>query len=221
VRLYSYVVAHDFGFAPNPFYGICTLATCKPGIRNGAKLGDYVIGTGCTRHKSSGRLIYFMRVEKIEVFDEYWADPNFELKRPFLSGSKMRAFGDNIYHRDPTTEEWVQASSFHSQPDGRPHAQNIQHDTQSERVLIGSNFAYWGCSAPQIPPQFRNYDGDDICKQGQGYRVNFVPGLADAFVAWMQNLNQHGYIGQPQDWPRAVVNRHRKSFLGRPIATAK
>lgn len=33
MTLYSYVVAHDFGFAPNPFDGLCTLATCKPDIR--------------------------------------------------------------------------------------------------------------------------------------------------------------------------------------------
>src|SRR5712671_5339411 len=35
MRLYSYVVARDFGFAPNPFFGVCTLATCKPDIRKG------------------------------------------------------------------------------------------------------------------------------------------------------------------------------------------
>ena len=37
--LYSYVITRDYGFAPNPFGGICTLATCKPGIRNHAKVG--------------------------------------------------------------------------------------------------------------------------------------------------------------------------------------
>ena len=30
MRLHSYVVARDYGFAPNPFLGVCTLATCKP-----------------------------------------------------------------------------------------------------------------------------------------------------------------------------------------------
>lgn len=41
---YSYIVARDYGFAPNPFYGICTLATCKPIIRKHCEVGDYVIG---------------------------------------------------------------------------------------------------------------------------------------------------------------------------------
>src|SRR5262245_31415483 len=45
VRLYSYVVARDYGFAPNPFYGFCTLATCKPDIRRTADIGDWIVGT--------------------------------------------------------------------------------------------------------------------------------------------------------------------------------
>ena len=30
MTLYSYIVKHDNGFAPNPFHGFCTLACCKP-----------------------------------------------------------------------------------------------------------------------------------------------------------------------------------------------
>ena len=42
-RIYSYVVRYDSGFAPNPFYGYCTLATCKPDIRGrgGWRLGGW------------------------------------------------------------------------------------------------------------------------------------------------------------------------------------
>jgi len=200
VKLYSYVVAHDYGFAPNPFHGVCTLATCKPDIRHGADIGDYVIGTGSSAHKKTGYLLYFMRVEKIVTFDQYWADPNFACKRPFLRGSKMRAYGDNIYHHDSASGLWIQENSFHSMSDGSPHAGNIKHDTQSDRLLIGKDFAYWGCAAPRIPPHFRNYKGDDICKRGQGYRVNFVPGLAEDFVAWIRQIDQRGYVSRPLDW---------------------
>ena len=35
-RLFSYVVRYDYGFAPNPFEGCCTIATCKPQIRRAA-----------------------------------------------------------------------------------------------------------------------------------------------------------------------------------------
>lgn len=37
-------VARDYGFAPNPFFGVCTLATCKPRIRSVAQIGDWVVG---------------------------------------------------------------------------------------------------------------------------------------------------------------------------------
>lgn len=33
--VYEYVMTSDSGFAPNPFYGACTLACCKPKIRKG------------------------------------------------------------------------------------------------------------------------------------------------------------------------------------------
>jgi len=36
MKVYSYIVAYDSGFAPNPFHGICTLACCKPTIRRTA-----------------------------------------------------------------------------------------------------------------------------------------------------------------------------------------
>jgi hypothetical protein len=208
VKLYSYVVAHDFGFAPNPFHGACTLATCKPEIRKGAVLGDYIVGTGSARHKKTGFLVYFMRVEKILTFDEYWSAPEFECKRPSFSGNKLQAFGDNIYHRHAVSGVWLQANSFHSQSDGQPHQQNVKHDTQtSERVLIGEDFVYWGSAAPEIPPRFRNYLGDDICKHGQGHHVNLVPGLAQDFISWMRGLGRHGYIGRPLDWGRRRVIR--------------
>jgi hypothetical protein len=39
--LYVYAITRDFGFAPNPFHGSCTLATCKPELES---LLKWVIG---------------------------------------------------------------------------------------------------------------------------------------------------------------------------------
>ena len=78
MKLYSYVVARDFGFAPNPFFGFCTLATCKPKIREHASVGDWVVGTGAkVRYGYSGRLIYAMQVSEVLDFNTYWSDPRF------------------------------------------------------------------------------------------------------------------------------------------------
>jgi len=40
-QLYLYTLTDDSGMAPNPYYGTCTLAACKPRIRSGA--GNYAI----------------------------------------------------------------------------------------------------------------------------------------------------------------------------------
>ena len=45
--LFSYVVAHDGGSAPNPFWGVCTLVICKPDIRRVAQIDNWIVGTGC------------------------------------------------------------------------------------------------------------------------------------------------------------------------------
>lgn len=37
--LFSYCIPYDDGAAPNPFWGLCTLAICKPRIRRAAKEG--------------------------------------------------------------------------------------------------------------------------------------------------------------------------------------
>lgn len=44
MRLYAYTMTSDSGFAPNPFHGFCTLATCKARIRERATTGDWVLG---------------------------------------------------------------------------------------------------------------------------------------------------------------------------------
>jgi hypothetical protein len=78
-KLFSYVVDHDHGFAPNPFGGFCTLAKCKYGsskrnIVEMAEEGDWIAGTGGANLRKSaghGKLIYAMRVDEIIPLAEY------------------------------------------------------------------------------------------------------------------------------------------------------
>lgn len=50
-KLFSYVLRFDDGAAPNPFWGTCTLAICKPDIRRTANIDDWIIGTGSKNSK--------------------------------------------------------------------------------------------------------------------------------------------------------------------------
>jgi hypothetical protein len=151
-RVYMYVVDRDFGFAPNPFHGVCTLATCKPPIRKGANIGDWVIGMGGSRLKATGRCIYAMQISAALSFNEYWANPEFRDKRPVRNGSRVMMVGDNIYHRSDGETAWQQLDSHHSLDDGSPNPLNIEKDTKANRVLISRYFFYFGKDAPLVPP---------------------------------------------------------------------
>src|SRR4051794_15870802 len=175
MRLHSYVVARDFGFAPNPFFGHCTLCTCKPVIRRVAQVGDWVIGTGPKKRDRQGQLVFAMEVTETLSFEQYWSDPRFRRKRPTLWGSLKQAFGDNIYHRDLQSEEWSMLNSHHTLHDGSPNPANIGRDTNPPRALISANFTYWGGSGPTVPTKFRDFDGDDVVCDRQGHRSVFAP----------------------------------------------
>lgn len=146
--LFVYVIARDFGFAPNPFHGICTLATCKPGIRKSAAPGDWILGIGGKQLGEAHRkCILLMKVSDKISFQEYWNDARFSIKKPCRNGSHVKMLGDNIYHKS-ADGEWIQEDSHHSNPDGTINETNLSRDTGScDQVLISNHFFYFGKSA--------------------------------------------------------------------------
>ena len=195
-KLYSYIVARDYGFAPNPFYGFCTLATCKPQIRKRAEIGDWVIGTGSKSKGRHGYLVYAMRVTEAMSFDGYWTDSRFDRKRPDMYASMKKAFGDNIYYRDQETDGWRQLDSHHSHDDGTRNNRNVQNDTQVDRVLVSNDFIYWGGSGPLLP----TFRGESVCHRTQGHRCRFRNKVVEEFTMWLLGFNERGYCGTPIEW---------------------
>ncbi|WP_430262241.1 hypothetical protein [Neorhizobium sp. DAR64862/K0K3] len=194
-RIYSYVVEHDLGFAPNPFWGICTLANCKPIIRKHASAGDLIIGTGSADLQASDRLVYWMRIEEIVAFDGYWSEPRFARKKPNMNGSLMHRYGDNIYHTgDDGT--FQQLDSFHSEDDGSLSVANRMRDTgTTEKVLLATDFAYFGKSAAYIPEHMQF-----LIKKGPGHKCRFSDEQRDKIEAWLATLPERGYLGEPGHW---------------------
>ncbi len=199
MTLYSYVVARDFGFAPNPFHGMCTLATCKPNIRKTAEIGDWIIGTGAKKRNKQGHLIFVMQVSQIIPFNDYWEKEEYRQKKSNLKSSKKFAYGDNIYHNEPK-RGWVQEDSHHSFVGGLPNHHNINKDTGVDRVLVGDEFIYWGANAPPIPSQFRNYDGKDICTDRPSHKNKFSDALVHDFLEWALSFEERGFSGTPIEW---------------------
>lgn len=178
----SYVITHDYGFAPNPYGGMLTLATCKPVIRNNATLGDIVVATGSTKGAYGNKLIYVGKISEIVIMDKYFEDLRFESKKPRgTSGESCR--GDNIYYK--RGDKWLQLENkFHGED-------NMEHDLKSKNVLICEEFWYFGDKALEIPEKFL-----EIVKSGRGHKNISNQDVISDFLYWLNSYEQ-GRIGRP------------------------
>lgn len=203
LSVYRYVIDHDLGLAPNPFWGYCTLAVCKPNIRKSKslKIGDWIIGTGSRAlekrlKKSHGyyinKVIYAMEVSEILTFKEYWNDPRFFVKRPNVNGSLARMYGDNIYY--PIDNDWGQLNSAHSNSDGSMNADHLKKDLSGKNVLISNNFYYFGNNLIEVPEKFIK-----LFKNGVGEKKN-QPLLAIELIDWIKETQKKDITGDPIDW---------------------
>jgi Nucleotide modification associated domain 2 len=193
-----YVVDRDFGFAPNPFHGICTLATCKPRIRRVAKESDWVIGMGGARLKATGQCIFAMKVSRSITFDEYWTNSSYQDKRPVRNGSLKMIVGDNIYHK--SHGEWQQLDSHHSHPDGSPNIHNITNDTRSDAVLVSDHFFYFGSAAVEIPTPILQSLG---YKNQRSHRT-FESAAAQPLISFIEtNYTLNRVLADPFDFEAA------------------
>ncbi|HKW87884.1 MAG TPA: hypothetical protein VJN21_03920 [Candidatus Acidoferrales bacterium] len=183
MKLFSYVVEHDDGHAPNPYFGTCTLCRCKyrkhpGGRRNVVELAKeahergeivWVVGTGgadLRKSAGNGKLVYAMRVDEVLSRSKYYKDPRFAEKKPLASGSYKEQQGDNV----------------------PPHG---EFERDEQYVLVSRHFYYFGKNAPDIPPVFPNLE-----KKGRGFRSRFEDTYIDRFVRWIET-DKAGSRGEP------------------------
>jgi hypothetical protein len=154
-QLFSYIVDHDTGYAPNPFDKLCTLAGCKfcknahsrsrskPKRKNIVELaeaGDWIVGLGGSSKRSSGpgTLVYAMKVkEAIRL-------------RDYCQQHKKRA----------------DAQPARNQP--------------WRKALIASRYYYFGRHAVKLKPS--HYA---ILKVGRGFKNDFSENFIVEFVGWL------------------------------------
>ena len=122
--------------------------------------------------------------------------PAISRQAPRFAGKQEQAFGDNIYHKDLNSGLWLQADSHHSLRDGTPDPKNTGNDTKTDRVLISDDFVYWGGSGVEIP----EFDGINICKNGQSHRSIFSDQVVAACIGWLRSFEETGYCGRPLKW---------------------
>jgi hypothetical protein len=192
MRLYSYIVTHDSGFSPNPFWGWCTLADCKPEIRLTAKVSDWVVGLS---PKADGnRLIFAMQVKEIVLYCSYYNDIRFAAKIPDYSiGKVVYKCGDNIYKPLPNGD-FQQLQSMHSNGVYENKEKKV-HDLRGKNVLISKTFYYFGSNPLDLPKCL------DILKVGRGHKCIFPRDIISAFIIFITRQTA-GVSASPTYWPR-------------------
>lgn len=154
-KLYSYKMLRDTRFAPNPLFGVLTLATCKPALRRNAEIGNWIAGwtsKGIAHHPTEvgeEKLIYLARVTKKLPVTEYW--DAYPLKRPIYTDDTnvLERYGDNLYQPDESGNLILVRNVNH---DERKKAK----DLSGKYVLICEEFYYFSCLNPlDIPAGVR------------------------------------------------------------------
>ena len=164
--LYCYKMTHDTGFAPNPYHGVLTLATCKPTIRRCAEVNYWI--SGWTSNKVQGKsdeshftddtqeLIYLAKVSKKIPIEDYWENyPKKQQPTKSIEGGKkcfkscgksivvknddISFCGDNIYEPDANDP-----SGFKQHKNAHHNEQNKAHDLSGKNVLVCEEFYYFG-----------------------------------------------------------------------------
>jgi hypothetical protein len=200
--LFSYCIPTDDGAAPNPFWGVCSLAICKPKFRKNARLKDWIVGTGSKNSPIgdiSSSVVYTMcvtrrvtmrdydRISRIELPDKVpdWDNPDFR-----------RRVGDSIY--DFSTNPPTIRRSVHGERDRR-------RDLSGEYVLLSNHYYYFGDRPVQIPDELRS-----IIKTGRGHKRIEDAAIVEKFVMWLDSLEVTR--GEPIGGPQSAVQGSREAL---------
>jgi hypothetical protein len=199
MKLYSYIVTHDTGFSPNPFWGSCTLANCKPGIRRTAEVGDWIVGL--SRKVRGNRIVFAMTVEEILDYKHYYHDKRFAKKIPDFTKEKVICkSGDNIYKPLPNGG-FKQLRSMHSIGE-QENPMTKTHDLGGLNVLVGKKFRYFGASGPKLPPRL------ECLKVGRAHKNRFSRETITEFFQFISSYPQ-GVTAHPTNWPAGDSSWHQ------------
>ncbi|NJD33089.1 MAG: hypothetical protein FIB04_14520 [Gammaproteobacteria bacterium] len=208
-RLSSYKLSHDTGFAPNPFFGTLTLATGVPDIRQAASMDDWIAGFTSTQlcgdAVGTERLVFLMRVEEVLSIAEYFGDRRFARKIPSLAGGpEVHRHGDNIYQpicdRAAVPEHFEQLRNLHHWDHAHDceDARSKRHDVGGRRVLVATEFVYFGREALQVPDFAR-----PVVPRGSS-RIGVLTRdseLARAFIDFALARASRPVTAAPHEWP--------------------
>ena len=208
MKLLKYVITNDSGLAPNPFFGVCSLALCTPNHMNANLLpGDWIVGHSS---KATGhRLVYAMQLTKVLGMDEYFNQ--FPEKHPNPYGSIEQKYGDNMYFRE--NGRWLRL------PSAEHNSVESFRQDQGRRVYLAqgeNHFWYFGAANP-LPDLSGFADQFPWLIQGQqGFGYIHDAERIPVFTTWLSSLGQSGLRGQPRDQQAISTDRHLISIDPEP-----
>jgi hypothetical protein len=188
-QLFTYVITHDGGFAPNPFYGTLTLNCCKPDIRRHAQVGDWVAAfTAAGFPAGRGLLVYAMRVSQKMTMVEYeaWTHNHLPEKIPPQGGGLARherQAGDSQYNFD--TDPPTQRDGFHGPGEAAT-------DLSGGHTLLSGEYYYFGGRPVEVPEYLR-----PIIHKGRAHKWRPNEPYVEDFQAWLRSSYEPGIHGWP------------------------
>jgi hypothetical protein len=192
MNLYSYCLRWDDGAAPNPYWGICTLAICKPAIRRTAKINDWVVGLGSANSPLgdiSDQVVYAMRVTDIRSLWGYdiLCQSKHSSKVPdWWSVDFRRRVGDCVY-------DYSQGSPPRMRM-GVHDEVNRERDLGGVNSLISNHFYYFGDKPVPLPLSLRS-----LIHSTQGHKVTANQAHLGDFVEWINSsFEPKKLYGEPQ-----------------------
>jgi len=196
--LFSYKMKDDTGFAPNPFHGVLTLATYKPGIRETKRPGNYIAGFTsadlCGDRVGEERLLFIMKVTEKMNYDTYYNHPGFQIKKPTIE-SRLRKSGDNIYFkRDGDYKQGL--NFFHIDDD------SIRRDLKSDKVLVSKEFFYFGSGAIPVDKFKINVPR---YQSPYGVKTSNEKIVKDLWTYLDQNFQKNIALNPPHQWEEREV----------------
>lgn len=177
-RIWRYVLANDSGRAPCVDGGVLTLCTCKPRIRAGAAVGDWVIGFMPKRF-GRGRVAWAGRVREILLMGDY--------------GERYAGRRDTIYRR----VGWYADGREDLAHDGGPYhdsPKSITTDLRGRHALIFDPFWYWGRNAPEATPEVADLAHFYVGQTTKGSTPEAINRLRSWLSAWPPGVH-----GAPRD----------------------
>lgn len=208
MKVCTYCMKVDRGLAPNPFFGVCSLALCTPNhMRAKLHAGDYLIGLSSKGLRKQHRLtkpviIYAMEIDRVLDLDDYYKQ--YPKKRGNSAGTNEQQVGDALYRKDDRgIIEHIPESKEHISSEAQVK------DIRGNRVFIGEKFWYFGKESEALPDeQWGRGLSELFCKPFRGIRYIYGTDKAaprrwtkddlENFKKWLRNFRP-GRIGMPFD----------------------